>query len=357
MADDEEYEDDDIEEESGDDGDAEEAAPAASKPDKKPLSRGQRLAAQKAAKAAQKAAKRGKQAELVESKVVKQAGVATEWAARNRQTLLLALGAVTVAIVGAFAYSAYTAGEAHAAASLLQQAVTTAEAPVETSRDGTDPDGDDERERYGSLEERAEKALGRYRQVLTEHPSSRAAVWARLGEGAALLAADRAEDARAAFETALRDAGDDDVVAWRALEGIAFSYEAEEQWAEATERLQELEHVGDGAFEDMADFHLARIQLAQGERDRAKETLRTLYDRLNEEDHPERPFLRDQVELRLMELDSSLVQRPASPFGPGGMPMPGGGGNPADQLSPEQLQRLIESMQKKAGGGAGGAGE
>ena len=85
----------------------------------------------------------------------------------------------------------------------------------------------------------------------------------------------------------------------------------------------------------MAEYHLARIKLARGDREAAKTLLKGVYDRLGSpaEGAPKSRFLKGEVEVRLAELDSSLV--------------PAGGGG--QEFSPEEIQRLIQQLQQKGG--------
>ena len=314
----------------------------------KEMTPGQRLAAAKAAKAARKAAKRGRTQELTEDKVEKQAAKASEWAHENRRTIYMAVGAVVVGVVGALAWSSYQSSNNAAASEQLWAAVETAQAEI-----GEGQPEDDDAERFATSAARAEKAVERYRTVLADHSGSAPAIWARLGEATALYEQGEMEEARAAFEKALTEAGDDPIVAWRAIEGIGFTYEATESWDEAISHFQELAELDGGTFRDIANYHLGRMHLAKGDDVRAKEILRELVTSLQDQqaDGPVLPYVLAQAEARLMRLDPSLV--PASRRGMGSSPGMGpagaGAGGPGD-LSPEQIQELLQRLQSQQGG-------
>lgn len=78
---------------------------------KGPLTAGERLAAQQAAKSARKAAERGRDADLVEEKALAQAAVAKDWLQDNLKPLgLMAGGVLLVAAIG-IGWSTFTRGQ------------------------------------------------------------------------------------------------------------------------------------------------------------------------------------------------------------------------------------------------------
>ena len=200
-------------------------------------------------------------------------------------------------------------------------------------------------------------ALEAYRRVVTEYPSSDAAIWARLGEAKALADLGRHGEAREAYEAAEGEGGSDPSVALRALEGIAFTFEAEEQWDQAHQVYERLAAIDGQRYQPVAEYHRARMYIAKGERERATETLRELVEDLGqaEEDDERQDFayVLAQAETRLRELDPSAAPPPRASESPLG----GLGGGPGGQMSNEQLQELIRQFQQKQqreqqGGGA-----
>ena len=77
--------------------------------------------------------------------------------------------------------------------------------------------------------------------------------------------------------------------------------------------------------------------IAQDDEETAKEKLQAVLEGLREEEAPELGYVRDQAELRLMAIDSTLVQR-----------------NAENAMDPEQMRRLIEQMQRQQQQGGGG---
>jgi predicted negative regulator of RcsB-dependent stress response len=261
-----------------------------------PLTPGQRLAAQQAAKAARKAAQKGRDAELVEEKALAQAAVAKDWLQENLRPLgLMAGGVLLVAAVGIGWSTLQRGQEAEAGAALTA-----------VLDDGGEP---------ASL-------ASAYAEVAEAHPKSPAAAWARVGEGRALYAQGEWEQARRAYQAAL-DISDDEVIRWAALEGIAYSLEAEKSYDEAIEQLEALRNV-DAAIAPIAGYHQGRILQAQGKLEEAKMRFDGVLADLRDPDAPSLPYTKEQTEARLALLDPSLA--------------------PASGADPRQADELIRQM-------------
>jgi len=332
--------------------------------DAKTPSPGARLAAQRAAKAAAKAAKRGKTpADEIEQKAEARAATMAGWLEENRTIAYGVLAAVVLVIAAYVAWSMFGGRAAEAAAVDLSAALDVANAEIRSADSPALEDDLSDRETFPTTTARAEKALELFRTVTSAHAGTDAAVWARLGEARALLDLGKPAEARAAYEKALREGSGNTAVAARAYEGIAFTFETENEPAKAIEKFQALSRAGEGAYKDLADYHLARMYLRTNEETRAKDLLKELVQRLRTRDDTDpgdvSPYVLSQAELRLAELDSTLVPRPTqglgggSMFGPGGIQI-GGEGGPSN-VTPEQIQEILRNLQKNQGG-AGGAG-
>jgi predicted negative regulator of RcsB-dependent stress response len=324
----------------------------------KPLSPGARLAAQRAAKAAAKAAKRGKtQADEVEQQAEAHAATMASWFEDNRKTVYGVLAAIAVLLGVYVAWSTFGHRAAEQASAALGEALDVANARIRAADAPEEPADALGRETFPTTTARAEKALSLFRKVTSQHAGSDAALWARLGEARALLDLDKPGEARAAFEKALREGSGNASVTARAFEGIAFTFEAENQPQKAVEKFQALSRAGEGAFKDLADYHLARMYLRTGEENRAKDLLKDLVQRLRAGDDgaPEdrSPYILTQAEVRLAELDSSLVPRPTQGLNGGSLIGPGGiqlGGDGPSNVTPEQIQEILRNLQKSRGG-------
>ncbi len=242
-----------------------------------PLTAGQRLAAQQAAKSARKAAERGRDAVLVEEKALAQAAVAKDWLQENLRPLgLMATGVLLVAAIG-IGWSTFTQRTSQAAGAALAAVL-----------EEVDPDD-------------AETLATRYAAVADAHPETPAAAWARIGQGRALYAQQKWEESRTAYEAALGNS-DDEGVQWAALEGIAYAYEAEEAYDEALERLESLRELSD-TIAPIAGYHQGRILADRGKLDDAKRKLEGVLNDLKQPNAPLLPYTQEQAEARLSIID------------------------------------------------------
>lgn len=315
---------------------------------------GARLAAAKAAKAARKAAKRGKEkkeqdplTQVRESEIVKRAQEASSWAADNRNLVLAAAAGLLVLLGGWVGWNIHSTNQTQAAGSALAAAIEIAQAEiVSDEEEGATAASNGDAQTFPSEEARAEAALEAFRRVLSEHGGSDAAIWARLGEADALATLGRHDEAREAYAAAERDGSNEPSVLLRAMEGRAFTFEAEQQWDRALEVYQQLANTDNRRYEAIAQYHIARMHIAKGERERATETLRGVVDKLTptgeeQSAQPRFDYIRTQAQMRLAELDPS-----AAPARRGSSLLGGGAGMPGE-LSEEQIQELIRQFQLK----------
>ena len=262
-----------------------------------PLTAGQRLAAQQAAKSARKAAERGRDADLVEEKAIAQAVVAKDWLQDNLKPLgLMAGGVLLVAAIG-IGWSTFTRS---------QDAAAGAELAAVLEGDTDDP----------------ATLASTYAGVAAAHAKTPAAAWARIGEGRALYAQGQWEQSRAAYQAAL-DGSDEEAVRWAALEGIAYSLEAEKSYDQAIEQLEALREL-DRNIAPIAGYHQGRILVAEGKLDEAKARFDGVLNDLRQADAPVLPYTQEQTEARLALIDPTLA--------------------PADSVDPRTAQELIRQM-------------
>jgi len=262
-----------------------------------PLTAGQRLAAQQAAKSARKAAERGRDADLVEERAIAQAVVAKDWLQDNLKPLgLMAGGVLLVAAIG-IGWSTFTRSQDAAAGAELAAVL--------------EGDTDD-----------AATLANTYAAVAAAHAKTPAAAWARIGEGRALYAQGQWEQSRAAYQAAL-DGSDEEAVRWAALEGIAYSLEAEKSYDQAIEQLEALREL-DRNIAPIAGYHQGRILVAEGKLDEAKARFDGVLNDLRQADAPVLPYTQEQTEARLALIDPTLA--------------------PADGVDPRRAEELIREM-------------
>jgi Flp pilus assembly protein TadD len=222
----------------------------------------------------------------------------------------------------------------------LTHALEIANAGIDA--DDSDGKNDDGKPVFKNEHDRAEKALAAFDAVAKG--DGLAASWAKLAGGASLVQLGKFDDADKRFAALANDK--DPSIAARALEGEGIALEAAGKSDEATKKYEQLSKL-DGS-KDLSQYHIARLQIARGDIEGGKTLLKTLYDRLAtpaEGDVPSR-YLRSEVEVRLAEIDSSLVDKGSSSGG-------GGGGAGSQQFSEEQIQRMIEQLQRQQQQGKG----
>ncbi|MFO0693401.1 MAG: tetratricopeptide repeat protein [Polyangiales bacterium] len=306
----------------------------AAKPSEKDMTPGQRLAAQKAAKAAQKAATRGREAELVEQKAIETAEettkVARTWVEQHYKLIggILA-GAVAVVALGAGVKWFFTRDD-YAAGGLLWKATEAATAEIRTAEPGATENPDDNSLRFATPAARDREALSRYQRVESSHPSAPATLFARLGHAATLLGQEKIAEARAEYE---RVASAEDVAPFleaQALEGLGVTYFEQRDFAKAKQKFEALRSLDHNRYQNVADYHLARVLHAEGQDDQAKQKLQGLLERLGEDDAPDLAYVQQQAELLLQDIDPSSAPRSS------------GGGIDLNSLPPEVLQQLLQ---------------
>lgn len=299
---------------------------------------GELLAARKAAKAAKKAAKRGRAADVRESEAIRAATLAADWARQNRRVLWSVIGAAVVLIGGVTAWSYWSTNRSEKAANLLWEGARAADAPL---GGGLGASGSDQ-ETFTTVDARAHSAARRFDRVIERYSGAAAAPWARLGRANALLQEGKPSEARKLFHTVLQDA-DSVVLKWRALDGLAQSYEAQKSWLKAMSQYRAMASLNDRRIEMAARFGMARMELAEGRQKPAIEALKDLRSDLNKEGAPQLPELSQATDELLSYLDPEAV--PAASTGAG------------SQFTPEQLRELIKRLKAQHGaGGAGGPG-
>ena len=269
--------------------------------------------------------------------VQKVAGSFTHFMQENRMRILGALGVALVGAAVVLLMQRYVFTGSAEQANALAKALELSEAQIDAAATGeTNEAGQPV---FKTREDREKKAVDAFEATIKQDPKSAAAGWAQVGEASVKLEQGKHDEALKLYESAFTHK-EIPVLASRALEGLAISLEAAGKTDEAIKRYEELKAFNNGTDKDLAEYHLGRLKLAKGDKDGAKALLKPLYDRLGErkEGVPPSRYLRGEVEIRLAEIDSSLVDK--------------GAGEPS-QFSQEELQRLIQQLQQQQQGGGG----
>jgi len=292
----------------------------------------------------------------------------SEWAKQNQKTVQIVGALIAAALLGIAGFLYIEHKHETEASMLLTQAVDDERGRIgEPPKEDTDnPAPVDPTPLFKTFDDRREAALKKYREVESRFPKTGAAILARLAEGSLLLDKHEPDPALAAFTEVKGSplASADQEVKGRALEGMGFANEmkalaappadAPKYWDEAAKNYKELENTVEvRGFKELAMYHQARVAQNSGEKDKAKELLLSLKERLNKPEEgtstvpqgPSFPYLKEVAMDRLREIDPSAAPKVA----PGGGNAPGG----SPQLTPAQIRKMIEDAQKKQGKSGG----
>lgn len=282
--------------------------------------------------------------EMVDDALARAVDGSVKWAKSNAAKV--AGGALVLILAGAgyLIYEWRAGTEAQAASVELGRAVLSQRGYIsETPRDDEVPDPTPT---FKTTEERTEATLAAYRKVAREHKGSGAAMLARLGEAGILLDKKDWDGALAAYtETKDSPLGKADVdVRARALEGIGFALEGKGDIDGALKTFRELENTDVRGFKELGMYHQARLHVAKGEIEKAKELAKGARERLQKPAET-RPFtyLDVQVDDLLRQIDPSAVPQQA---GVGGRPL---SAEDIRRLQEEFQRRMLEAQEKAAG--------
>jgi hypothetical protein len=276
----------------------------------------------------------------------------SDWAKKNQGIVTGAALAVVVGLLGFGGYTWWQQKRETDASVELTKAVAD-----ERGRIG-DPEKDDEPDRpkdprpvFKTDVERRDSALAKYRAVQASFKGTGAAYLARLEEGSLLLDKHDLEGALAAFTDAKSSplAQADTEVKGRAMEGLGLVHELKAQTdaanaaghlEDALKAFRELENTDVMGFKELGMYHQARILELKGDKDKAKELLKSLHERVSKpgENHPF-PYLEHVTDDRLRALDPTAL--PAKQSGA----MGGASGN---KMSDAQMKQIIEQLKKQA---------
>ncbi|MBK6691155.1 MAG: hypothetical protein IPG50_02955 [Myxococcales bacterium] len=271
----------------------------------------------------------------------------SKWARQNQKVVAGVIAAVLL-VFGGFALKESMAQRTENRASELLAAAVADQRGRVGSEPAEEPEGfQDPSPLFKTAAERRDAALAKYRDVQAKFPGTGAAYLAKLAEGSLLLDRREPDAAIAAFQSVRASvlATADAEVRGRALEGLGFALELKAQGGdaakldEAAKIFRELENTDVKGFKELGMYHQARVLEAKGDKDKAKELLKSIRERVNKpgEGHPF-PYLESVAEDRLRALDPSALPP---------KPQMSAGGGPGNKMSDAQMRRMIEQMQKQ----------
>lgn len=283
---------------------------------KAPRTAGSRLAMALAARAEKKANKRGLQAQRVESRVLHRIGDAQHWLRQHRRVTWLGLGA-TVLVAAGLSGWAYTSNRSERDAAtrvtdLVQNATVWTIPGVESSDDASTKELEVS---AIAARQRATQVAAALAKEVAKSPTAPVTPWALLARANALYESGDYAAARRLFQQSFAADGDNVVIAWRSLEGMALTYEAQQAWSEAEKRYQQIIKLAKGAFADPARYALARVHAAKGDAAVARQELTALTKKLTGETRSDLAALRGRAErdLRVLEIDPQALRSPPLP--------------------------------------------
>jgi hypothetical protein len=298
--------------------------------------------------------------EMVDDALARSWSAAGKWLRSNFYILQWVIVASVVGVAGYMFYVSRTEKKAGSASATLVAAVEAERGRVmaEDKRSDEDKRFDPTRV-FATPEERVEAALASYNQVIDQHPGTGAAMLAKLGQAGVLLDKRDFQHALDAFNAVLASplAAADLDVKGRAIEGLGLAKEGKGDLDGALATFGDLAKVDAKGFKELAKYHQARIHLAKGDKEKAKELLKELLalkgeaakdptkDILNPADRGSAPgldtqsfpYLKTVAEELLRSIDPNAMpsrMQLSSPTGP--------------KLTPEQLRALQQKAREAA---------
>ncbi|MEJ7728314.1 MAG: tetratricopeptide repeat protein [Polyangiaceae bacterium] len=285
--------------------------------------------------------------EMVDDALARSASAAGKWFRGNWNIIQWVILAGVV-VGGGFMFWSHRAEKSSGEASGFLGQALAAESGAVTADDKR-PDEEkaiDDTRVFKTAEEREAAAMAAYQKVVEAHGNSGPGILAKLGLAGVQLDKRDWDPALSGFEAVLATtlAGADPDVKGRALEGVGLAKEGKGDLDGALEAYKKVEGVEAKGFKELGLYHQARIHIAKGDKDKAKELLKAAQEKLNAPGIDGKPFqqLQAMVETTLRDLDPTAVPtRPNNISGPKGT-----------QMTPDELEKLIkrarEASEKKA---------
>jgi hypothetical protein len=283
--------------------------------------------------------------EMVDDALARGMASTGRWLKANFGALQWAFIGVVVAGIGYAAYDRYATKRTEAASNELIKATLAERGRISGSAAPKPPEEgapDDPTPSFKSADERSDTALASYRKVISSHAGSGAAILARLGEAGVLLDKRNWDGALAAYRDVQGSplAKADVTVRAAALEGIGLALEAKGDTDQALKTFNELQGTGIAGQKELGMYHQARLLIAKGDLEKAKELLKSASDGVKSHDTPPttpggreiRPFnfLESQIDDLLRRVDPGAVTE-------------------APKMTPEQIKRFKEQLERMSG--------
>jgi hypothetical protein len=298
--------------------------------------------------------------EMVDDALARTWSATGKWFRTNFHVLQWVIVAGVVGVAGYMFYVSRTETKAGNASATLVSAVEAERGRVVAE----DKRSDDEKRFdptrvFATPEERVNAALASYNQVIDQHPGTGAAMLAKLGQAGVLLDKRDFQHALDAFNAVLASplAAADLDVKGRAIEGLGLAKEGKGDLDGALATFGDLGKVDAKGFKELAKYHQARIHLAKGDKEKAKELLKELLALKGEADKdPTKDVLNPTDKASALGLDSqsfpylkTVAEELLRSIDPTAMPSRMQLGSPTGpKLTPEQLRVLQQRAREAA---------
>lgn len=230
---------------------------------------------------------------------------AVSWVEENRKLVFGTLAVVLVIGVGYVAFGDF-AQKRRASVTRKVSAVLEAEAAEVVAEPPPLPEGQDEEDRpltFRTEKQRNETLVRRYKRLLAADGSTEITAFAHLGLAGVYAEQGRHEDAGKEYQAVI-DSGVEALTPY-AIEGLVYVYEARGKRREALAKIDELKTIQDGKFRNLATYHSARLEIADGRKNQALDVLQHLQRELAEQ--PELSFLREQTMALIGQLEAEGI--------------------------------------------------
>ncbi|MDC0745235.1 tetratricopeptide repeat protein [Polyangium mundeleinium] len=290
--------------------------------------------------------------EMVDDALARSASAVTKWLKTNVGVLQWV---VLAAIVGAGGYAFWSSRSdkklGDASSDLFTGVAANRGLVMEEDKRPDDQKEIDPTRVFKNEADKTQAALDAYGKVIDKHAGTGAALLARLGQGGTYLEKrdwDKAIEAYSSVLSSPLAAADPDVKG-RATEGIGYAKEGKGDLDGAMASFKELAGIDVKGYKDLATYHEARVLFAKGNKDKAKEVLKPLDEKLALPSKEPEPleYLKGAVHDLMVQIDPAAAAAQQPVFG-GGAP----GALPADIQ--EKARRMVEEAQKKAAQQQGG---
>lgn len=284
--------------------------------------------------------------EMVDDALSRMWASTTKWLRANLTSIQWVILGGVVVTAGYVGYTYFTQKTLGAASGLLASAAMAEDGYILPEDKRPDEDKElDPTPSFKTIEERNDRVLASYKEVSEKHAGSGAAILGKLGEAGALLDKRDFDKSIEAFESVLKTplAAADLDVKGRSIEGVGLAKEGKGDADGAMASFKQLEGVEARGFKELAQYHQARLLLAKNndaDRAKAKDLLKTAYDKLKAPSLDAKPFpyLEKSLEQALKLIDPTLVPDKDT------LNSVRGG-----QMAPEEIQARLRKIQEELG--------